>query len=110
MYFTNEILSGEKCWMGSSHQTTDSDNPKWMAPSLCIKSLISKVKTKFTELSVLYFPQTMSSLCLVQLSQRKTLTNSNDLTECQNTPATAYVRGSFCFEYWAPLTVRATQA
>ena len=40
----------------------------------------------------------------------ETLTNPNDLAECQNTPATAYVRGSFCFEYWVPLTVRVTQA
>ena len=69
-----------------------------------------EIYIRITQLSVLYFPQTMSSFCLVRLSQRKPLTNPNDLAECQNTPATAYVRGSFCFEYWVPLTVRVTQA
>ena len=71
-----------------------------------------EIYIRITQMSVLYFPQTMSSLCLVQLSliSEETLTNPNNLAECQNTPATAYVRGSFCFEYWVPLTVRVTQA
>ena len=31
------LHSGEKRWMGSSHQTTDPDDPQWMATSLCIE-------------------------------------------------------------------------
>ena len=117
MYLTNENILGEKCWMGSGHQATDPDNPQWVAPSLCIKILNfireGENHTRITKPPVLYFPKSTDKMlapCLVWLYQRKPLTNPNDLAECQNTPATAYVRGSFCFEYWVPLTVRVTQA
>ena len=62
MYLTNENILGEKCWMGSSHQATDPDNPQWVAPSLCIKILNfireGKIHIKtVTQPSVLLFSQ-----------------------------------------------------